>query len=998
MIEGYLFGKDHKKEKDVSYIGMVLYRLLKDYMRVSSIPFGETLQEDLLIQLKTSVEALVVAAEEFHHAKNCGRATRIFDERFSHIVDAVSCSIQAASQMDRLCFEEQRSHLDNTGAYHKVLLAYYGIVKDVLALIYMIPRKRECTQSVLVPLLSFGHTPVVCSCSYEAHYDGLPAKLVCITMPYQAFTNLPKYIGMLVHELFHYSAPSDRGKKNETAGMCLTAAAFLRFLTLLGEMIFPDGRIGGHTLFYQWPQLVLESVHTMFETIHNNQKEQYAAFLHWDKPDLPELPSAIFFQTIREALTPCADSPLKQAVEDLYCRTWLLLREKLMRLGEVSGATAALFALDGTLSSEEALLFIRERYRLLLPHARKQIQSNLFAYERALCELPPDLFDIDFVLSGESNDEKVKQYLWQIHSIRSDKRVNADIETTQYDGNDIRIGALLDYFVFGLFGQEKCRSFSFSQRQAILDEKLSEWFDNSQERTPYQKEERRKAAMETRLGYGVYQSESLFAAIMLRDYFIPVRWQLAKLQEHPEARSMIRKLSRFYIRYCKTLDHESGAKKEAALFDLSIEMMESFQAQPSLEELNRLCWQVHGQEEMPEISCDPVGSNKWITGTLEFRAFHPKDLSRQIISAYHSLCPNGKNVPLWFRGESKADRTMMPGIMRKSESYAEDGFVPGMRKLTTLAKAKILPRGEHFHQAEWLALLQHYGFKTNLLDWSENFTTALFFATEKWQNSEKAPKNDAVIHILNPILLNLAAEMLEERRGKNAHPASFQKAMDVLCTYLRTGKESSPFYPIPLFTSSEEYLDLQGKPLYSPYYDFGFCERTRIFPLAAATPMNSDRIKAQTGAFVFFPLHAKPRKMKGNPATYRYADLYRLQKKYFVAMYQERKRDPSLPLPIPFLCKVSLNASRYMEFVDYIRAIGLRKFQIYPELDNLVKDIEMQSFESFHVNERTSASVREASPANRAIDPLENGKEHRNIQAERGEHHVLDFKGVPQLL
>jgi hypothetical protein len=60
--------------------------------------------------------------------------------------------------------------------------------------------------------------------------------------------------------------------------------------------------------------------------------------------------------------------------------------------------------------------------------------------------------------------------------------------------------------------------------------------------------------------------------------------------------------------------------------------------------------------------------------------------------------------------------------------------------------------------AGWLALMQHYGLPTRLLDWSRSPLVAAYFATEKFQrHSSGEPAGDACIWALAPGELNVVA-------------------------------------------------------------------------------------------------------------------------------------------------------------------------------------------------------------------------------------------------
>ena len=284
--------------------------------------------------------------------------------------------------------------------------------------------------------------------------------------------------------------------------------------------------------------------------------------------------------------------------------------------------------------------------------------------------------------------------------------------------------------------------------------------------------------------------------------------------------------------------------------------------------------------------------------------------------------------------------------MRSEELFSKYGFLFGMRKMLTLAKAKILPRGETFHDAEWLAFLQHNGFKTNLLDWSEDLHSALFFAIEPWlEKSDEEPKEDASISVFNPILFNLAQDMLENHEKAANNPnleEQYGKSLDRLCIYLKEGIDRSGKYAIPLFTRSEENRE------YSEYFDLntnGKADENNIrLPIAAMTPVNSERMKVQAGVFLFFDVRSRPEEKAGR-LSYEDYDLSNIQQKYFQVVSDEAKSRDDIPAPKPFLYKIMLNRHNWKDFSNYVRAIGIRKYKMYPEIDKLARDITEQAFD-----------------------------------------------------
>ena len=109
-----------------------------------------------------------------------------------------------------------------------------------------------------------------------------------------------------------------------------------------------------------------------------------------------------------------------------------------------------------------------------------------------------------------------------------------------------------------------------------------------------------------------------------------------------------------------------------------------------------------------------------------------------------------------FRGQAQADWGLTPHVHRCYSSDHERYLTHEFRARAGLRHAH-LPRYEDY--AGWLALMQHYGLPTRLLDWSHSPLTALYFAVEKTM-SHSTPRDihpgDAALWALCPGELNQA--------------------------------------------------------------------------------------------------------------------------------------------------------------------------------------------------------------------------------------------------
>jgi hypothetical protein len=136
----------------------------------------------------------------------------------------------------------------------------------------------------------------------------------------------------------------------------------------------------------------------------------------------------------------------------------------------------------------------------------------------------------------------------------------------------------------------------------------------------------------------------------------------------------------------------------------------------------------------------------------------------------------------WFRGHADSRWSLVPSALRYASVAAREqalGLVAEFRRSAPLR----LPREElpgSNEDLQWLALAQHYGVPTRLLDWTENAAAALYFAV-----SEHAERDGAVV-ILDPASLN-EESLPKGMRGPRRRILDVHRDQDLLLRYLRLG-------------------------------------------------------------------------------------------------------------------------------------------------------------------------------------------------------------------
>lgn len=180
------------------------------------------------------------------------------------------------------------------------------------------------------------------------------------------------------------------------------------------------------------------------------------------------------------------------------------------------------------------------------------------------------------------------------------------------------------------------------------------------------------------------------------------------------------------------------------------------------------------------------------------------------LSQYLSICaelvqawssPETGESRLWYRGQKKAEWSLIPG------EYRYPLINPDEMRCEFMLRAKPHLQKDPGTDWEWYFLMQHYGLATRLLDWAEGSLIGLYFAV-----SEDTGAGDSAVWALDPWALNEWS----------------RKGADLVIT-------GADFEPDP---AAAKYL--------GPVY-----RRLRLprRPIAVVPPYNSPRITAQRGTF-----------------------------------------------------------------------------------------------------------------------------------------------------
>lgn len=200
-------------------------------------------------------------------------------------------------------------------------------------------------------------------------------------------------------------------------------------------------------------------------------------------------------------------------------------------------------------------------------------------------------------------------------------------------------------------------------------------------------------------------------------------------------------------------------------------------------------------------------------------------------------------IPL-FRGHADISYQLIPAIARPIESFSSDSLIHEERNLIEMAKFK-LPDvfREDMQPLELLALLQHYGVPTRLLDVTENALVALYFACcskndDNGTNGEVFVFKNNELEIANYPIINAIADSYRFAIAGQTFQDFYR---NIMC---------QPYFAEQLHSKSPSIDSLENAATWL----HGHFSKTHF----VYAPTRSQRQRAQQGRYILFSNHFIP--------------------------------------------------------------------------------------------------------------------------------------------
>lgn len=367
----------------------------------------------------------------------------------------------------------------------------------------------------------------------------------------------------------------------------------------------------------------------------------------------------------------------------------------------------------------------------------------------------------------------------------------------------------------------------------------------------------------------------------------------------------------------------------------------------------------------PEETKGPSFTTVWdVTTTSEFW------IALEQISNKMKEISIGYPNTLWFRGHKKDSYVLLPSLIRSYFSKNQHCSLPQyQRKLLEifLAKSRGTPEladtgvvRRDNDQIEYIADMQHYGVPTNLLDWSEDVSVSLYFATSGHSSG------DAAIYVFQPYFYNFV-------RNEIIRMFHFEHGDDKVGLNFATTDTSIggliPNFSAHFNLTAPQYINYITGPCRwesltnsSKRWDKYPLDDTEVnlkpaplFPLAMQIPRNNPRIKRQSGTFLAFnlcefPLANDTKDINDVYHGFRHIELEEIQRFYMHSGELQRRIAGKNDHPAyaamrnrrPFLYKLRLRSAVVPDLQRIVTMLGKKESTVYPELFNIGGEIESE--------------------------------------------------------
>jgi FRG domain. len=298
----------------------------------------------------------------------------------------------------------------------------------------------------------------------------------------------------------------------------------------------------------------------------------------------------------------------------------------------------------------------------------------------------------------------------------------------------------------------------------------------------------------------------------------------------------------------------------------------------------------------------------------------------------------------WFRGMDNATYELSPKLFRQDLGDRTPYDTQQLLYDQYIARSNASLELNHHYMSgdiDWISSMQHYEVPTNLLDFSENLTTAMYFMLEPLikasldqknaktgepinkdikEKSDTSRKNGVAIYMFDPIAYNAAWQSYVPKSPCSLLNEKYCEINNSAVPNLSSAHSAEQFSAYILGDNDFKKRCASRS---------SECKNCALqMPLAIMTGQSNMRLIQQSGTFLAFSLHSHSKWDDENSAASTLDAVHRKM----LTDYENSPSDAKVGLKRPALYKIVLKGDALDELTEWLQMIGMRTYKIYPEL------------------------------------------------------------------
>ncbi len=847
------------------------------FLKEASLTLNSTSNSQWKYIVSEQIKTFITSYENFIETLENDEFPDKLDDYISELNEVISDMRNSFNHINRsneLFYHVPATSLHYSGSFNAILMAYYNFINKLLDLAFQKPHSENTKQAKIVFVVYFGMTSQIQQKTYLSNYlDPDETKLVGFELPYAALYDIKKYFISLTHEVYHLVAPYDRAYRNHTVETLWTNY-FIKeeFLSVLREFLQINQ--------YTDPNYKLN---ILVDEFFLENKVFYGCNLDYsDVLSLKKLNVSIYKQLIINDVDDTYKDP-KEYFNILYfdflnfCKSKIKDNSLFEELDNLKEIVNKFDNEDNYLISENEIItpfstYVVDYNRL---HNMDILISNI---TESIC----DNFMYQLSFSKEENPKE--QFLKYLINFFNDNKVDF-----YNDENAImRLCLFLNYNAFDL-------------KNSTLDSNIISFFND---------------ILKDYNGCYGYPNNVLINSLLCRDDFTNIIIDCCAESYKPITES----IKQFKEKYILSLNESS---KFTDYINIINELNLEFKiAEP------RPC---NVDNQLDKVKIESI-NNEIDKCTLE--TFYAKTLD-DYLSIIKNIRENS-NIELWYRGICNYDYSIIPSLFvnlpNEKIPYCYQLALMQECYSSTKKYYEVFAKNETPIAARQ-SLMQHYGVPTNLLDFSTDPLSSLFWALNPTAKNDQKTSCTAVIYIFNPYEYSKAMNYIKTHEKcdhyellENIYPIHSHDSLDEEYIIRHTDDKNT----LGLIESYSREVDDKKNYKKNMY---------KRLPVPIVIPQKNDRIMAQSGTFLAYNLFPLPN--NDSDKIYDYLGLEKIHEKYID------------------LCKKNGHQAIYSKFLQRILiapyCISTIKFtlnkifnysidSIYPDLENLLKDVKKRTY------------------------------------------------------